>query len=225
MGTHSPGRLHREGSFAAVTTICIDLKDWGDFLACLPFPSLLSLARRSLPLPLSPSLFLPLLSSSSSSSEISLAVAGGSALVSAHEAAPVHPTRSAVEKIRAITQREEEGEEMVVVVVIVGGGGAARLVLSPSHPGMVRSQLPISLPRKARCPWTAACRVPLCRRTAPGGLLASSSSLPPPLLLVLSPEPRHRCLHRCLRLLFPLSPLRSNWRDAAAGLPERCRGC
>lgn len=187
------------------------------------FPSL----ARSLP----PSSTLPPLSSSVfflssfSSSEILLGFAGGSALVSPHEAAPVHPTRSAVEKIRAITQGEEEGEEMVVVVVIVGGGGAARLVLSPSHPGMVRSQLPISPLRKARCPRTAACRVPRCRRTAPGGLLASSSSLPPPLLLFLSPEPRHRCLHRCLRLLFLLSPLRSNWRDAAAGLPERCRGC
>lgn len=182
------------------------------------------------------SLFLSFfLLSSFSSSEILLVFAGGSALVSPHETAPVHPTRSAVEKIRAITQREEEeeGEEMVVVVavvvvvvvvvVIVGGGGAARLVLSPSHPGMVRSQLPISLLRKAHCARTTACRVPRCRRTATGGLLASSSSLPP-LLLLLSPEPRHRCLHRCLSL-FLLSPLRSNWRDAAAGLPERCRGC
>lgn len=190
------------------------------------FPSL----ARSLSLALSPSLssslfFLSSFLSSFSSSGISLVFAGGSALVSPHEAAPVHPTRSAVEKIRAITQREEEGEEMVVVVVIVGGGGAARLVLFPSHPGMVRSQLPISLLRKARYPRTAACRVPRCRRTAPGGLLASSSSLPPPLLLFLSPEPRHRCLHRCLGLLFLLSPLRSNWIDAAAGLPERCRGC
>lgn len=130
MGTHSPGRLHREGSFAGVTTICIDLKDWGDFLACLPFLAR-SLAR-SLPLSstLPFSLFLPLLSSSFSSSEIVSGLAGGSALVSPHEAAPVHPPRSAAEKARAVTQREEEGEEMVVVVV-VGGGGAARLVLSP----------------------------------------------------------------------------------------------
>lgn len=220
MGTHSPGRLHREGSFASVTTICIDLKDWGDFLACLPFPRLLSL-----PLSSSLSFSLFFFSFFFSSSEILLGFAGGSALVSPHEAAPVHPTRSTVEKIRAITQREEEGEEMVVVVVIVGGGGAARLVLSPSHPGMVRSQHPISLLRKACCPRTPACHVPRCRRTAPGGFLASSSSLPPSLLLFLSPEPRHRRLHRCLRLLFFLSPLRSNWRDAAAGLPERCRGC